>query len=90
MGALTVDRTEVNGLGQADLELMVTVANQVAIALDNVDAYAQIEALNVGLEAKVRERTRELERLNQDLAAANQKLRELDHLKSAFVSIVFT
>ncbi|MDE3242930.1 MAG: GAF domain-containing sensor histidine kinase [Nitrospirota bacterium] len=88
MGALTVDRTEVNGLGQADLELMVTVANQVAIALDNVDAYAQIEALNVGLEAKVRERTRELERLNQDLAAANQKLRELDHLKSAFVSIV--
>ncbi|TAJ09841.1 MAG: GAF domain-containing sensor histidine kinase [Nitrospirae bacterium] len=88
MGALTVDRTEVNGLGQADLDLMVTVTNQVAIALDNADAYAQIEALNVGLEAKVRERTRELERLNQDLAAANQKLRELDHLKSAFVSIV--
>lgn len=88
MGALTVDRAEVNGLGQADLDLMVTVANQVAIALDNADAYAQIEALNIGLEAKVRERTRELERLNQDLADANQKLRELDHLKSAFVSIV--
>ena len=81
MGALTVDRAEVNGLGQADLDLMVTVANQVAIALDNADAYAQIEALNVGLETKVRERTQELE-------AANQKLRELDHLKSAFVSIV--
>jgi signal transduction histidine kinase len=88
MGALTVDRDEVNGLGQADLDLMVTVANQVAIAIDNADAYAQIEALNVGLEAKVRERTHELERLNQDLAAANQQLRELDHLKSAFVSIV--
>ncbi|MFM8552215.1 MAG: ATP-binding protein [Nitrospiraceae bacterium] len=81
MGALTVDRTEAGSLSQADLDLMVTVANQVAIALDNADAYAQIEALNVGLEAKVRERTQELE-------TANQKLRELDHLKSAFVSIV--
>lgn len=81
IGALTVDRTEEDSLGQTDLDLMVTVANQVATALDNADAYAQIEALNVGLEAKVRERTQELE-------TANQKLRELDHLKSAFVSIV--
>jgi len=88
IGALTVDRAEQDSLGQADLDLMVTVANQVAIALDNAEAYAQIEALNVGLETKVRERTVELEQLNQDLAAANRKLRELDHLKSAFVSIV--
>lgn len=88
IGALTVDRTEEGSLGQADLDLVVTVANQVAIALDNAEAYAQIEALNVGLEAKVRERTSELERLNRELADANQQLRELDHLKSAFVSIV--
>ena len=48
-----------------DLELMETVSNQVTIALDNASAYAQIEELNTGLEAKVRERTAELERANQ-------------------------
>ena len=47
----------------------------------------QVEELNVGLEAKVSERTAELERVNQDLQIANQRLKELDQLKSSFVSI---
>jgi signal transduction histidine kinase/DNA-binding response OmpR family regulator len=44
----------------------------------------QIEELNVGLEAKVRERTAELERLNEALKTANEQLQELDHLKGEF------
>ncbi|MFB3817297.1 MAG: ATP-binding protein [Candidatus Methylomirabilales bacterium] len=43
--------------------------------------YREIQELNVGLEAKVRERTKALEE-------ANLKLRELDSLKSQFVSSV--
>ncbi|MBI5855708.1 MAG: HAMP domain-containing histidine kinase [Nitrospirae bacterium] len=43
--------------------------------------------MNVGLEAKVKERTAKLERVNQDLQIANQRLKELDQLKSSFVSI---
>jgi signal transduction histidine kinase len=88
LGSLTVDRTAAHALTQDDLSLMVTVGNQVAIALDSAEAYSQIETLNVGLEAKVRERTMELERLNRELKAANERLQELDRLKSAFVSIV--
>jgi signal transduction histidine kinase len=88
LGSLTVDRTAAHALTQDDLSLMITVGNQVAIALDSAEAYSQIETLNVGLEAKVRERTMELERLNQELKAANEQLHELDRLKSAFVSIV--
>lgn len=65
LGTLTVDRTAGQRLTADDLELMVTVANQVAIALDNAAAYAQIEDLNVSLEQKVRERTAELERADQ-------------------------
>jgi CheY-like chemotaxis protein len=44
----------------------------VAIALDNTNAYRQIEELNIGLEAKVRERTAALE---QFLARVSHDLR---------------
>lgn len=61
LGSLTVDRMQAHSLTQDDLELMMTVAHQAAIALDNAFAYEQIEHLNLGLEAKVRARTAELE-----------------------------
>ena len=67
---------------------METVANQVAIALDNVEAYHKIEELNLGLEAKVRERTIELERLNEELKSVNDQLQELDRMKSEFFANV--
>jgi len=81
LGCLTVDRAKAHALTKDDLNLMGTMASQVAIALDTTNAYSQIEALNIGLEAKVQERT-------QELQAANEKLRELDRLKSSFVSMV--
>ncbi len=46
LGSLTVDRIQAHSLTQDDLELMMTVAHQVAIALDNASAYEQIEELN--------------------------------------------
>jgi signal transduction histidine kinase/CheY-like chemotaxis protein len=64
-GTLTVDRMQEDSLTQDDLELMATIATQVAISLDNASAYQQIEELNVGLEAKVRERTAELEQADR-------------------------
>jgi signal transduction histidine kinase/class 3 adenylate cyclase len=88
LGSLTVDRTREHSLTEDDRALMETMANQVAIALDNVEAYHQIEALNVGLEAKVRERTTELERLNHELTTVNDQLQELDRLKSEFFANV--
>ncbi|BCA53125.1 hypothetical protein W02_02650 [Nitrospira sp. KM1] len=81
LGAITVDRSKADSLTQEDLKLMVTFANQLAIALDNVSAYREIEELNVGLEDKVHERTVQLE-------LANKQLQELNQLKSSFVSMV--
>lgn len=84
-GSLMVDRIQVHSLTQDDLELMVTVAHQVAIALDNASAYEQIEALNVGLEAKVRERTAELEQADR---LRSQFLSHVSHeLKTPLTSI---
>src|SRR6476646_12092173 len=74
LGSLMVDRIQAHSLTQDDLELMMTVAHQVAIALDNASAYEQIEDLNMGLEVKVRERTFELE--------------QADRLRSQFLSLV--
>ncbi|MDF0644547.1 MAG: ATP-binding protein [Nitrospira sp.] len=81
LGSLTVDRGQAHSLTQDDLEVMVTFANQLAIALDNVAAYREIEELNTGLEQKVLERTIQLE-------TANKQLQELNQLKSSFVSMV--
>ncbi|MCX5720804.1 MAG: response regulator [Nitrospirae bacterium] len=84
-GSLTVDRIQEHSLAHDDLELMMTVAHQVAIALDNASAYEQIEALNVGLEAKVRERTAELEQADR---LRSQFLSHVSHeLKTPLTSI---
>ena len=81
LGALSVDRTHQHALTQDDLDMLMTLASQVAIALDNAHAYRQIESLNAGLEARVRERTAELE-------AVNAQLKQMDRLKSKFLAHV--
>jgi signal transduction histidine kinase/CheY-like chemotaxis protein len=81
IGALSVDRTHDRALTQDDLDLLITLASQVAIALDNAQAYREIESLNAGLEARVRERT-------ADLEAANARLEQMDRLKSRFLAHV--
>ena len=67
IGSLTVDRSQEYAFTQDDLNVMATVANQVAIALDNAQIYHQIEELNVGLEKRVQERTMELQAANEKL-----------------------
>ena len=85
LGSLTVERVQAHSLTQDDLGLMITVAHQVAIALDNASAYEQIEALNLGLEAKVRERTAELEQADR---LRSQFLSHVSHeLKTPLTSI---
>ncbi len=51
-------------------------------------AARELEALNRTLEDRVQERTHELEMLNAALNQANQELKELDRLKSNFLSTV--
>lgn len=85
VGTLTVDRTQEHSLTQDDLDLMITVANQVAISLDNASAYQQIEEWNAGLEVKVRERTAALEQADR---LRSQFLSHVSHeLKTPLTSI---
>jgi signal transduction histidine kinase/HAMP domain-containing protein len=66
---------------QEDLDVLTTLASHVAVAIDNARAYLELEELTTGLEQHVQERT-------QELQSANERLKELDRLKSAFVSVV--
>ncbi len=85
LGSLMVDRMQEHSLAEEDLELMMTFAHQVAIALDNTSAYQQIEELNAGLEVKVRERTAELEQADR---LRSQFLSHVSHeLKTPLTSI---
>jgi len=51
-------------------------------------AEAEVSRLNIELQQRVEERTRELQAKAEALSAANERLQELDVLKSEFVSLV--
>ena len=52
------------------------------------DALQELRAINRELDQRVEDRTQELREANEELARANERLRELDRLKSRFVSMV--
>ncbi|MCA9420910.1 MAG: GAF domain-containing protein, partial [Nitrospira sp.] len=86
LGVLMVGSRHSKPIPITEQNLLSTVAHQMAIALDTALAYDEIEALNIGLETKVQERTLELQQANTDLEAANHRLKELDRMKSQFLS----
>ena len=63
------------------IELFAALANQLAMAAINAQLYAEVQAYSIAMEEKVARRTVELEK-------ANTRLRELDRLKSDFLSTV--
>lgn len=86
LGVLIIGSTHQKPIPIAEQNLLSTVAHEIAIALDTALAYDEIEALNIGLETKVQERTLALQQANTDLEAANHRLKELDRMKSQFLS----
>jgi signal transduction histidine kinase len=76
-----------------EIETLADAFNSMTIALrENISlrerAAEELAALNRTLEDRVQERTQELSALNEALNQANQELKELDRLKSNFLSTV--
>ncbi|MBZ0281902.1 MAG: GAF domain-containing sensor histidine kinase [Anaerolineae bacterium] len=81
IGALTLSSTQTNAFTAEGIEIIQEVANLIAIALRQSQLREEIRRHTEELEMRVAERTAEL-------TAANERLRELDDLKSKFVSDV--
>lgn len=77
------------------LEFLETLAGQAALALENASLYQDLEKHAEELEARVEERTTELQIANERLRLAHEEVsraleqeRELNELKTRFVSMV--
>jgi signal transduction histidine kinase len=79
LGVLAVGAKR-SGLGYTagDREFLRALAHQAAIALGNAASYEALVELHAHLERRVRERTTELERANQELGAAYTDLKHAE------------
>jgi signal transduction histidine kinase/HAMP domain-containing protein len=77
VGAIVLTRRDARPFTEGQINLLTTFADQAAIALDNVHLFQELK-----------DRTQELARYNEEIRKANEKLKELDRLKSSFVSNV--
>jgi len=85
-GVLYIHSREPHKFREEDQQLLSALADHAAIAIENAKLYEQAKQHAETLEAKVGERTRELEAANQELQQANLKIREADRLKSEFLA----
>jgi len=75
VGVILVGRLAEAPFSDADLRLLVTLADQTAAAIENARLYSEVRAFSENLEMKVRERTAELERAKAETERALRDLR---------------
>jgi signal transduction histidine kinase len=73
-------------LGPVAVYMVLTYV--VALLKEIAHVHTRITALNYGLEQLVAQRTAALQASNEDLAQANDRLRNMDQIKSDFVALV--
>jgi signal transduction histidine kinase len=88
IGVLNLESAELNAFHNELSVVIREVADQLAIAIQQAWLFEQNRRHAAELEQRVADRTRELTAANDQLAAANERLTELDRLKSKFVSDV--
>jgi signal transduction histidine kinase len=83
VGVILVGRPGEAPFAEADLRLLVTLADQTASAIENARLYTEVRAFSEVLERRVRERTAELEKANAEIERA---LRELGTAQSQLIN----
>lgn len=82
LGVLSVQSFHKNAYTYSELEVIRTVASTTAIALDNAQAYREIEMQKSAVEAKVAQRTEQLELKNKEILETQQQLVQSEKMAS--------
>jgi PAS domain S-box-containing protein len=88
IGVITVQSNRPHAFSAEDRRLLEALAAPIGVAMENARLYTEVRRHAAGLEQRVAERTAELTQREAALRAANEKLKELDRLKSQFISNV--
>ncbi len=80
VGVLTADRPYRESFTPADVATLISLADQVSVAVQNARLFEQIRRFTEELEQRVEERTRELAQALKDLTAQRDRLEALYHI----------
>lgn len=81
LGAISVQSFESNSFDESDLNLLVTLADQVAVAIANARLFTELDSYRSELEERVELRTREIEAQKEELVALSDSLRKTNEQK---------
>ena len=84
VGVVNLSHPRVNAFSAEDARIMSIVTDQVAVALNNVQAFDDLQRFNEVLEELVRQRTVDLQRANAELLSANEEILKTNRMKSQF------
>ena len=84
VGVVNLSHPKKNAFSDEDERIMSIVTDQVAVALNNVQAFDDLQRFNELLEEQVRQRTIDLQRANEGLRKANEEILRADRMKSQF------
>jgi len=89
LGVIAADKVRSgNVISKHELDLMESLTNTVAVAIENARTHETIEELNVDLEKKVEERTRKLQESLRELKEAQEQLIHSEKMSS--LGLLFT
>jgi ligand-binding sensor domain-containing protein/signal transduction histidine kinase len=72
LGIITVQSLKIDAYGPHHMDMLQTLAAYTATAVENANAYREIELINRSLERMVAERTADLEQSNQSIRALSE------------------
>ena len=82
LGVLNVESTELGAFRERDVRILSSLAAQAAVAIENARLYAEIQEKAEELNTACRD----LEVSRENILKANERLREMDRLKSEFLA----
>jgi len=82
LGVLNVESTELAAFRERDVRILSSLAAQAAVAIENASLYAEVQYKAEELDAACKD----LETSRQDILKANERLREMDRIKSEFLA----